>query len=365
MSQPHIISKHVDVRPSQAVFTAFFLLLALMFCSIGLAQISNPSFENVTGFPNNTGQWNLLVDWDNAQSAVATPDCFHNAGSFGGDLPETPVALLNPFDGLSVAGIAAIHRVSGESDLRREYLVNQLETPLVPGQRYQLKIHWTNGQRTPTSPAGWAASGWGVAFTSERPAQLDYNRLALPTVFQHSYPRYSESWELLSFEFVASTDAQWMVLGAFQTDAAMDVEIHAGDQPSMAYYFFDALSIDPVEPSPVGPVVLVDKGDKPVDDSSDYYGPVPVFVPSAFTPNNDGVNDEFIPVFTDHEALSVEVFDRWGSRIISLESPQFIWDGCDMAGNLLPVGDYVWKALMSPGKTLAKTVLQGRVSLVR
>ncbi len=365
MNRPQIIVNLSGMHATQAVFAAVLLLAGLGIGTFAQAQISNPSFENVTALPNNTGQWDLLVDWDNAQSATATPDCFHAGGSFGGDLPETPVALLNPFEGQSVAGIAAIQRVAGEADLRREYLVNHLGTPLVPGQRYRLKLHWTNGQRTPTSPAGWAASGWGVAFTSERPAQLNYDRLPLTSVFETSYPRYSENWEQLSFEFVASADEQWMVLGAFQTDAATEVEIRAGEQPSMAYYFFDALSIEPIEPSPIGPVAIVDKGDKPGAGTPGNDGDTPVFVPSAFTPNNDGINDRFIPVLTDREALSVEVFDRWGALVVSLESPEFSWDGCDMAGNLLPGGDYIWQLLLAPGKTRSKTVLHGRVSLVR
>jgi len=328
------------------------------------AQIANGSFENVSALPSNTGQWNVLAGWDNAQSTVATPDCFHTSGSLGGDLPETPIALLNPFEGLSIAGIAAIHRVESDLDLRREYLVNQLEEPLVVGQRYRLKLYWTNGQRTPTSPSGWATSGLGVAFSSERPAQNQHARLSLTPVFSTSYPQYAEDWQLLSFEFVATQEAMWMTLGVFLADTHLDVEIHAGLEPSMAYYFFDALSISPIEPSPVGPVTVVGKGpDAGV--VSGYEGEVPVFVPSAFTPNNDGLNDVFLPVLTDQQALSLEVYDRWGSRIASLSAPDFSWDGRDGLGDLLPAGDYVWQMMLAPGKTRSKTVVQGRVSLVR
>lgn len=59
-----------------------------------------------------------------------------------------------------------------------------------------------------------------------------------------------------------------------------------------------------------------------------------VFVPNAFSPNGDGINDRLV-VFTDSgvaEILDFQVFDRWGNRVFDQQffSPNeenFGWDG--------------------------------------
>jgi gliding motility-associated-like protein len=69
-----------------------------------------------------------------------------------------------------------------------------------------------------------------------------------------------------------------------------------------------------------------------------------VHVPNAFTPNGDGINDDFVPVFNvpwvgDYEFL---IFDRWGERIFESEVPGETWDG-NMKGQLVESEVYVWK----------------------
>ncbi len=54
-----------------------------------------------------------------------------------------------------------------------------------------------------------------------------------------------------------------------------------------------------------------------------------VYLPKAFTPNNDGLNDGFgisNPNAID-DLLSFEIFDRWGSRVFSTDNPFEAWDG--------------------------------------
>ncbi|MEM1359754.1 MAG: gliding motility-associated C-terminal domain-containing protein, partial [Bacteroidota bacterium] len=53
-----------------------------------------------------------------------------------------------------------------------------------------------------------------------------------------------------------------------------------------------------------------------------YYD---VFIPTAFSPNNDGINDQFKVFGTDDlaEVISLNVFDRWGNKIADGKE----WDG--------------------------------------
>ena len=118
-------------------------------------------------------------------SGSATPDFFHLDGALGGDLPETPIALVEPCEKKGIAGIAAIKRTGPNQPLDREYLVMELAEPLTVGQAYTLSFEVTNGMWLPTSSAGLAVNGLGIAFSIEEPVQMG-NGAPFPATFQFS-----------------------------------------------------------------------------------------------------------------------------------------------------------------------------------
>jgi gliding motility-associated-like protein len=67
-----------------------------------------------------------------------------------------------------------------------------------------------------------------------------------------------------------------------------------------------------------------------------------VYVPSAFTPNNDGKNDVFRPVlFGKVKLYHFAVYNRWGAVIFQTSEPQKGWDG-KIAGILQSNAVFVW-----------------------
>jgi gliding motility-associated-like protein len=56
-----------------------------------------------------------------------------------------------------------------------------------------------------------------------------------------------------------------------------------------------------------------------------------IFVPNSFTPNFDGLNDIFLPVFSNYgisnKYYSLQIYDRWGSLIFHTHDIQKGWDG--------------------------------------
>jgi len=70
-----------------------------------------------------------------------------------------------------------------------------------------------------------------------------------------------------------------------------------------------------------------------------------VFIPNAFSPNGDGVND-FLEAFVgcdfDYQIKKFGVFDRWGGQVYSSSNGETIkWNGT-ARGKDVPVGVYVW-----------------------
>jgi gliding motility-associated-like protein len=93
--------------------------------------------------------------------------------------------------------------------------------------------------------------------------------------------------------------------------------------------------------------------------------PVPnVYLPSAFTPNGDGQNDQFvIPYGNDLDITRFVVYDRWGAPVFFTQDPLEGWDGTS-GGEVQPVGTYVYilEGFYSDGTALFK---QGNVTLIR
>jgi len=67
-----------------------------------------------------------------------------------------------------------------------------------------------------------------------------------------------------------------------------------------------------------------------------------LIVTNAFTPNGDGVNDNWrVPGIRFYEGARISVYDNVGSRLFYTESPDQGWDGT-FNGKQLPVGSYFW-----------------------
>ncbi|MGB0166505.1 MAG: gliding motility-associated C-terminal domain-containing protein [Luteibaculum sp.] len=68
-----------------------------------------------------------------------------------------------------------------------------------------------------------------------------------------------------------------------------------------------------------------------------------IFVPTAFSPDADGINDVFKIEGIGLNAMdfSFKIFDRWGEEIFSSKDPSFTWDGT-YKGNEAKPGTYVW-----------------------
>lgn len=66
------------------------------------------------------------------------------------------------------------------------------------------------------------------------------------------------------------------------------------------------------------------------------------WVPNAFTPTGDGLNDIFLPIVIGVEDYQLEIFDRWGEKIFFTNNTKQGWNGY-YKGVLCKEDVYVWK----------------------
>ncbi len=89
-----------------------------------------------------------------------------------------------------------------------------------------------------------------------------------------------------------------------------------------------------------------------------------IFVPSAFTPNNDGKNDIFKPVMGfQFTLLDFSIYNRWGQRIFSTSQKGIGWNG-KYRGGLQGSGVYVWMLKAVGGNNLL-IEKKGTIALIR
>ena len=89
-----------------------------------------------------------------------------------------------------------------------------------------------------------------------------------------------------------------------------------------------------------------------------------VFIPTAFSPNGDGLNDRFRVVNLKYQKLvDMKVFNRWGEQLFQTTNPQDGWDGTDK-GVAQDLDTYNYEIILStPGA--GNKVYTGTVTLVR
>jgi gliding motility-associated-like protein len=86
-------------------------------------------------------------------------------------------------------------------------------------------------------------------------------------------------------------------------------------------------------------------------------------LPTVFTPNDDGKNDQFIAKYYGIASLTVEVYSRWGELVFADDQLGFAWDGT-FRGEPAQEDVYIW-VVTAVGENGFSQQLQGTVLLVR
>ena len=92
-----------------------------------------------------------------------------------------------------------------------------------------------------------------------------------------------------------------------------------------------------------------------------------IFVPSAFSPDDDGINDIYRPSVRNVTLYNFRVLNRRGQTVFYSEDPLAGWDGT-FEGQDAPIGVYVYRlnyqGFDSDGIKVKKKML-GTVTLIR
>jgi gliding motility-associated-like protein len=88
-----------------------------------------------------------------------------------------------------------------------------------------------------------------------------------------------------------------------------------------------------------------------------------IFIPNAFSPNGDGLNDIFRLTGERIESVSMVIYDRWGNRIFHADDAAAAWDG-RADGQLMPADSYGYLVtVLCAGNATFR--IKGNVTLIR
>jgi gliding motility-associated-like protein len=108
------------------------------------------------------------------------------------------------------------------------------------------------------------------------------------------------------------------------------------------------------------------KGDSQVNSQSntlEVVPPVSLYIPNAFTPNGDGLNDTFGAIGEGISEYRIMIFNRWGNMIFESNDIGKQWDGT-FKGEKAELGVYVYKiTAKGPKSYIVKK--EGSVTLVQ
>ena len=107
-------------------------------------------------------------------------------------------------------------------------------------------------------------------------------------------------------------------------------------------------------------------GCKSFDTVQILWGGTPFFVPNAFSPNGDGLNDVFkvIPRYDYVRDFTLQIYSRWGNLIFESQGSNSAWDGT-FNGQPVSKGVYVYRIGYRDFQTKSSKTVQGTVMVVR
>ncbi len=89
-----------------------------------------------------------------------------------------------------------------------------------------------------------------------------------------------------------------------------------------------------------------------------------IFIPNAFSPNGDGLNDKFRIKAYNAKDFRMQILSRWGQMLYDSSNPSEGWDGRTLDGDDCPTGVYIYSAVFVDEANVLRR-FTGSVTLIR
>ncbi|MES2139571.1 MAG: gliding motility-associated C-terminal domain-containing protein [Bacteroidota bacterium] len=148
-----------------------------------------------------------------------------------------------------------------------------------------------------------------------------------PIVLNLTSPVYFDNFNVSSFQ---------------GTNGAIDLSVKGG-QPTYIYSWSNNATTEDLSNIVAGSynVTVTDSLGCKISGSIVLAGPMPLEMPTGFSPNGDGRNDKFIIRGIDvYPNNHISIFNRWGNIVYQSDGYHNQWDGLNNKGDALPAATY-------------------------
>jgi gliding motility-associated-like protein len=345
--------------------------------------VENGSFENTGNCPILSP---FFEDYLDPWAYFGTePQFFHPCGFPGS--PETTNNSL-PFDGQGFIGLQTYGEVApGSGTYLRDYIHGELTEALDSGKFYRVSFY-VRPVNNDAEGISYGVNNMGLLFSDTVVDSIADNNIidyANPQVVGTEVITQLNYWTSICAVYKARGGEKFITIGNFSTDLETSFEpLDNAVNPQAAFTLVDFVEVVENDLPQLPPDTVICKADDRIDlfiDEPDvivawsdgiaidpiiakryiitkeglytatisngfctYVDSIEVtavnceicqlYVPNAFTPNGDGINEEFTVTpscDTEGELVSyfIKIFDRWGRKIFESDSPEVAWDGSD------------------------------------
>jgi hypothetical protein len=228
----------------------FFLIFLASFKSNTQELVQNGSFELFTNCPpqNVVGQLEMAIGWTNPSvenstqhSAHVSPDYFNTCNTSWLGVPSNLSGEQMPFSGNAYAGIVVYTDTTVVSKNFREYLQNELISPLESGQCYQFSLYVSLGDNV-----RYRTSDLQVYFSDTLISEIDsYEPLPFsPQLILTGGTPSKVNWISLTGDFIASGDEKFILIGNFKNDSqTIATIVGSSNSEPTSYLYIDEVSL--------------------------------------------------------------------------------------------------------------------------
>ena len=391
-------------------FFSFFTILLIISIKINSQNlIPNPSFENYTSCPTTNGQISQAVPWINATPSQS--DYFNqcNGGVFY-SVPYNYWGYQQARTGDGYAGLLVYHNWSQQWPSTREYIEVPLKSNLVANKCYKFEMYVSSATIYVTDDIGIYFSQGQVTGAGNT-----YDTLPLqPQIINSSgnILKDTSGWTLISGIYNASGGENYITIGNFRGDNTTTIEYLVSPNfvstfPPYIYYYIDDIYLEEIQPATsfLDSISLCDDNSITLDAGNEgsYYewstGETSknilvnqpgtywvkttskcgskidttivsreycnIYVPNAFSPNGDGLNDVFNVSAYRIENFEMKIYNRWGEVVFASENTNSGWNGS--CNNIfIQSGIYCWTiSYKTFGNNTNSQHLFGNLTLIR
>ncbi len=387
--------------------------------------VPNCSFETYSICPGGGGSINYAIPWFQPNLAGGSSDFYHVCGCPIFGCPPNSAGFQFPRSGGGMIGINLFHdTLSTWKDWDREYIEVGLTDSLKPSKKYCVRYYTNKGNWSMWAIKNIQAVLTNDSLIYN---DINYGYIAgvTPVMEANSIITDTLNWISVETIYTANGGERYLTIGNFSPGNTVNYQQvlpYSAVPNTLGYYLIDDVSVYEQPEVFAGNDTLLALGDsvqlgiagrpdvfyswqpstglnnpnianpvaKPTTcitytltvTDTNQLACISVFtdvvkvdiqncdtsatltIPNVFSPNNDGINDEFKIKTKKITAFNCKIYDRWGILVAELTQPNETWNGHTTSGKEAKNGVYYY-VIIATGEDGKKYDEKGYVQLVR